>query len=135
MILVTYLKRSLKENYVIHLNDMLPLYLDINPNHDASTILIKEQTKYRIKANPSHDLVNIEEFMTGNLISIFTNLNISNQRPLEHIKESSSMDDDFDIISKFKFKSKKRIRARIKKSEFSPSMQYPWVFNHKVKCF
>lgn len=104
---------------------MLPLYLDINPSHDASTTLNKEQIEFRIQAIPTsfeQDLVNLEEFMNGDLISVFTNVSLSNQRPLEYIKESSSLDDDFDIISRFEFQSSKRIKARIKKTEYSPSI-------------
>lgn len=104
---------------------MLPLYLDFNPNHDASTTLNREQIEYRIQAIQTsfeQDLVNLEEFRNGSLISVFTNLSISNQRSFEYIKESTSMDDDFDIISRFEFKSTKRIRARIKKSDYSPSI-------------
>jgi len=104
---------------------MLPLDLDINPNHDASTTLNREQTEYKIQALPTsfeQDLVNLENFTNGELISVLTNLSLSNQRSLEYIKESTSMDDDFDIISKFEFKSTKRIKARIKRSEYSPSI-------------
>jgi len=104
---------------------MLPLDLDINPNPDASTTLNREQTEYKIQALPTsfeQDLVNLENFTNGELISVLTNLSLSNQRSLEYIKESTSMDDDFDIISKFEFKSTKRIKARIKRSEYSPSI-------------
>ncbi len=104
---------------------MLPLYLDINPIHDASTTLNKEQTEFRIQATPTsfeQDLVNLEDFMNGDLISVFTNLSLSDQRPLEYFKEPSFLDEDFDIISRFEFKSSKRIKARIKKSKYSPSI-------------
>ena len=104
---------------------MIPFYLDINTSHDASTTLNRKQTEFRIQEVPTtykQDLVNLEEFMNGDLISVFTNVSLSNQQPLEHINESSSFEDDFDLISKFEFKSSKRIKARIKKSEYSPSI-------------
>lgn len=104
---------------------MLPLYLDINTNHDASTTLFKEHMEYSIQTIPTsfeQDLIKLEEFMNDDLISVFTNLSLSNQRSFKYIKEPTSMDDDFDIVSQFKFKRSKRIKARIKKSEYLPSI-------------
>ena len=104
---------------------MLPLYIDFNPNYDASTTLNRVQTEFRIKEIPTsfeQDLVNLDDFMNGDLISVFTNLSLSKQRPLEYVKEVSALDDDFDIISKFEFKSTKLIKARLIKTEYSPSI-------------
>jgi hypothetical protein len=104
---------------------MLPLYLDINPNHDASTTLNREQVEYRIQAIPTsfeQDIINLEEFINGDLISVFTNLSLSNQPAFEYLSESSTLNDDFDVISRFEFKTTKRIKARLRKSEYSPSI-------------
>ena len=106
---------------------MLPLYLDFNPYYDASTTLNREQTEYRIHAIPTsfdQDLTNMEEFRNGHFISVLTNLSLSNQQPLVYTKESPLLDDDFDIISKFKFKNSKRIKARLKKTTYSPSIVF-----------
>ena len=97
---------------------MFPLYVDINASQDASTTLNREQTEFRIQAIPTY----FDEFINGELISVFTNLSLSSQQPIEYVKESSAMDDDFDIISKFEFKNSKTIKARIIKTKYSPSV-------------
>ena len=106
---------------------MLPLYLDINQYPDASTTLNREQMEYRIQATPisfNQDLTNWEEFRNGDLISVFTNLSLSNQYPPKYTKEPILLDDDFDIISRFEFKNSKKIKARLKKTMYSPSIVF-----------
>lgn len=106
---------------------MLPLYLDINQYPDASTTLNREKMEFRIQAAPisfNQDLTNWEEFRNGDFISVFTNLSLSDQYPLKYTKEPILLDDDFDIISRFKFKNSKRIKARLKKTSYSPSIVF-----------
>ncbi len=104
---------------------MLPLYLDFNPSHDASTTLIREQFEYRIQAIPTsfeQDIINMDEFMNGDFISVFTNLSLSNQPTFEYLSESTALVDDFDVISRVEFKTTKKIKARLRRSDYSPSI-------------
>lgn len=102
---------------------MLPLSIDINPNWDASTTLRKDQIGYHLRAVPptfDNDLTDLEELSNQELISVFTNLSIERKNPIEYIDRLSYFTDDFEIISKFQFKSSKTIKARIKRSKFKP---------------
>lgn len=103
---------------------MLPIYLDINPSQAASTTLNKPLIEFSIQTLPTYveqGLLNVN-IINGNLISVFTNVSLSSQQSIGSLEESSSMDDDFDILSKFDFKKTKTIKARLKKTQYTPSI-------------
>lgn len=106
---------------------MLPFYIDIAPNQDATTTLYKEKYEYKIQALPTaydEDLIKLNDFMNDELISVCTNLSMSNGMPLVYIDDAlaSSLSDDFEVISEFKFKNSKKIKARLKKTVFTPNI-------------
>jgi len=104
---------------------MLPLYIDINPNCEAATTLNRDQTEYRIHAIPSEfngNLINLRDIPDQELISVFTNLSITKEQPLQYIEGSSYLSDDFDVVAIFQFKATKTIKAKIKYSKFTPSI-------------
>ena len=100
---------------------MLPLPVDINPNWDASTTLIEYCTPV-VPTAFDEELIDFEKLGNQELISVFTNLSIEKENPIQYIDRLSYLSDDFEIISKFQFKSSKTVKARIKKSEFKPSI-------------
>lgn len=103
---------------------MLPLYVDINPNWDASTTLSKDKVEYCTHAIPTsfdEELIDLSNF-NNDFISVFTNFSLEQEIRLEYIDHSSYLSGDFDVISKFHFKSTKTIKARIKRSNFEPSV-------------
>lgn len=104
---------------------MFSLYLDFNPSHDASTTLNRKQFEYRIQEIPTsfdQDIINTNEFMSGDFICVYTNICLSNQPAIEYFTKDITFNDDFDVISKVEFKTTKKIKARLRKSEFCPSI-------------
>jgi|GEM_PF-7104095 len=104
---------------------MAPLYLDINASCDASTTLNKEKIEYVIPTYTTRldeELKDLSLLGNREFISVFTNLSIIQENPLEYIEGSSYLSDDFDILAKLQFKSSKIIKAKIKKTSFLPSI-------------
>jgi hypothetical protein len=102
---------------------MLPFYIDIDPNQDVSTTLNKEKTELVVQAIPSsfdEDLVKLNDFITEDLITVYTTVSFSNQILLEYQDFSTSMSDDFDVVSNLKIKKSHKIKAKVKKTSFNP---------------
>ncbi len=104
---------------------MIPLYIDINPNSDASTTLFKEKIEYCIPAIVSDfdgDLIDLKAFTNQNIVPIFTNLSVKEEMPSKYMEEYSFLTGDYDIVAKFNFKSSRIIKAKLKRSAFTPSI-------------
>jgi hypothetical protein len=102
---------------------MLPFYIDINPNQDASTTINKDKTEISIQSIPTYfdnDILKWYEFMKPDLVSVFTTISLFEQLPLEYEYTNSIVANNFDLISKFEFKESKKIKGRLVKSFFAP---------------
>ena len=103
---------------------MIPLYIDINPNCDASTTINKEKIEYCIPAIGTQFDKDKLDLKSINLdfVSVFTNLNLKKSNDVESAEEDSNLSDNFEVLAKFKFKNSKVIKAKIKRTVFTPTV-------------
>lgn len=97
--------------------------MNINFSQNASTTVIQENIDDKIPlpfSLPQMKFEVINNFFYDKSISVYTNLRISKES--EYLKDTTAMDENFDVISKFEFKHSKKVKGRLKKSAFTPSI-------------
>jgi 23S rRNA U2552 (ribose-2'-O)-methylase RlmE/FtsJ len=97
---------------------MIPLQVDINPAHDVSTTTIKAKDNYDML-----DYIGQVDDICQSLVRLHksTRTNSEINDPFDVEKEDSmkiDFQDNFDIVSKFKFKTSRKISVILKRKPF-----------------
>ncbi|WP_445386420.1 hypothetical protein ACT6NV_06380 [Robiginitalea sp. IMCC44478] len=94
------------------------MFGDLVLDGDSSTTMFKEE---KPKLRTHHWELNTPVYADF-LSSVFTSIFEDRQRPLDLLDDENHLTDDYDIISKFTFKNSRKIKARIHKSGFNPTI-------------